>query len=132
MRKAFSFIEVIISVVILAFLGTAMLNFNSFNKRAMEKNINMQDSILLTTPLAFKDEIDDEKMISLFDLTSFVKLNNEDRKFLDSIEISRIKEITEKQFLYSDGKKDIFMEYGDMKIKYNDLVISYMWMQKAK
>ncbi len=132
MREAFSFIEVIISVVILAFLGTAMLNFNSFNKRAMEKNIMMQDSILLTSSLIFVDKIDNDKEVSLLELTSFKKLNDEDKKFLNSIEMSLEKEVIDKQFLYNDGNNSIYMDYGDLSIKYNDYTINYLWMQRAK
>ena len=132
MKKAFSFVEVLISVVILAFLGTAMIKFNSFNKRAMEKNILNQDHLLLSSALVYKKNIDNDKEITLLDLTTFVNLHDDDRKFLKSVKLSATREVYEKVFLYNDGKNDSYMEYGDLKIKYKDQVLNYLWMQEAK
>ena len=131
MKKAFSFVEVLISVVILAFLGTAMLKFNSFNKRAMEKNILMQDHLMLSSSLIYKKDVDNNKKITLLELTSFVNLHDDDRKFLKSIELSATRDISDKLFLYNDGKNDSYMEYGDLKIKYKNQTINYLWMQEA-
>ncbi len=131
MKKAFSFVEVLISVVILAFLGTAMLKFNSFNKRAMEKNILMQDHLMLSSSFIYKKDIDNNKKINLLELTSFVNLHDDDRKFLKSIELTAQRDITDKLFLYNDGKDDSYMEYGDLKIKYKKQTINYLWMQEA-
>jgi len=131
MKKAFSFVEVLISVVILAFLGTAMFKFNSFNKRAMEKNLMMQDHIMLSSSLLYNKDIDNNKKVNLLELTSFVNLHDDDRKFLKSIELSAKRNVTDKLFLYNDGKDDSYMEYGDLEIKYKNQTINYLWMQEA-
>ena len=131
MIRAFSFIEVLISIVILAFLGTAMIKFNSFNKRAMEKNILKQDNILLSSSLVYNKDIDNNKKINLLELTTFTNLHDDDRKFLKSIELSANRDITDKLFLYNDGKKDSYMEYGELKITYKEQTLNYLWMQES-
>ena len=121
MKSAFSFIEVIISVVILSYLGVAILNFNSFNKKAMFKNIKKQNTLLLTSPiLTLKDKIDNAKVYKLNNLVTFKNLSDEDRNFLKGIEIKAKKRLKDKLFLYNDGKKDFFVEYGSFSISYKE------------
>ncbi len=132
MKSAFSFIEVIISVVILSYLGVAILNFNSFNKNAMFKNIKKQNTLLLTSPiLTLKDKIDNAKVYKLNNLVTFKNLSDEDRNFLKSIEIKAKKRLKDKLFLYNDGKKDFFVEYGSFSISYkeND-PLSFMYIER--
>jgi len=131
-KSAFSFIEVIISVVILSYLGVAILNFNSFNKNAMFKNIKKQNTLLLTSPiLTLKDKIDNAKVYKLNNLVTFKNLSDEDRNFLKSIEIKAKKRLKDKLFLYNDGKKDFFVEYGSFSISYkeND-PLSFMYIER--
>jgi prepilin-type N-terminal cleavage/methylation domain-containing protein len=118
-KKGFSFIEVIISVVILSYLGMAILNFNSFNKKAMYNNIEKQNTLLIASPFLYiKNAIDSDKSYKLYDFVSFKNLSDEDSRFLKSIELKGKKTFKEKIFLYNDGKKDYFINYGDISIKY--------------
>ena len=121
MKKAFSFIEVIISAVILSFMGVAILNFNSFNKRAMEDNLNKQNTLLLSSAFLYIDkEIDNDKIYKLFDLVTFNNLNDDDNKFLKSIELKGKQNLNEKIFLYTDGKDDFYIDYGSTQIQYKN------------
>ncbi len=43
MRNAFSFVEVLVSIAILSFMGLALIKFNAFNRSAMERNIVKQE-----------------------------------------------------------------------------------------
>jgi len=110
-RSAFSFIEVLVSVMVLAFLGTALIKFNSFNKRAMERNILSQKTILLSSAILSQKKLDNKKEVDLLSITTFKNLSNKDREFLKSITLSIDKEIEDKMFLASDGKKDLYLEY---------------------
>ncbi|RLA84580.1 MAG: hypothetical protein DRG78_01090 [Epsilonproteobacteria bacterium] len=119
MKKAFSFVEVIISVVILSYLGMAILKFNSFNKKAMYNYIGKQNTLLVSSPfLHIGKNIDNDKSYRLYDLVTFEKLSDEDRSFLKDIELKGNRVSREKIYLYNDGKKDYFLEYGDVTIKY--------------
>jgi len=118
-KKAFSFVEVIISVVILSYLGMAILKFNSFNKKAMYNYIGKQNTLLVSSPfLHIGKNIDNDKSYRLYDLVTFEKLSDEDRSFLKDIELKGNRVSREKIYLYNDGKKDYFLEYGDVTIKY--------------
>ena len=132
MRSGFSFVEVLISVAILAFLGTALIKFNAFNKRAMEKNIVMQENILLSSALLFESEIENNKEIDLFTLIPFINLDDDDMKFLKSVKFQATKETEDKFFLGNTGEEDLYMEYGNLEIKYKEYKQSYLWVQKEK
>lgn len=121
MKSAFSFIEVIISVVILSYLGVALLNFNSFNKSAMEQNIGKQNTLFVSTPLLYTSkEIKNDKKNSIYDFVSFKNLTDEDSLFLKSIEVKREKSLEDKLFLYTDGKKDHYLHYANTKVTYKN------------
>ena len=121
MKKAFSFIEVIISAVILSFMGVAILNFNSFNKRAMEDNINKQNTLLLSSAFLYMDkDVDTDKSYKLYDLVAFNNLSDDDNKFLKNIELKGKQNLNEKIFLYTDGKDDFYIDYGSTLINYKD------------
>ena len=132
MRGGFSYVEVLISVAILAFLGVALLKFNSFNARAMEKNILTQENTLLSSGLLFEKKSKEKKDIRLFDVMKFAKLKDEDRKFLQSIVMNVSSTTEDKIFLGNDGKKELYLEYGTTKVKYKDFTQNYLWLQKAK
>jgi len=131
-RSAFSFIEVLVSVMVLAFLGTALIKFNSFNKRAMERNILSQKTILLSSAILSQKKLDNKKEVDLLSITTFKNLSNKDREFLKSITLSIDKEIEDKMFLASDGKKDLYLEYGNLKVKYKNYTQNFLWMGKSK
>jgi len=132
MRNAFSFVEVLISIMVLAYLGTALIKFNSFNKRAMESTIHSQAIILLSSPVLSQKKLDNKKEVDLLSITAFKNLTDEDRKFLKSIKLSINKETEDKIFLADDGKEKLYLEYGDLKVKYKDYTQNYLWMGKSK
>ena len=132
MRGGFSFVEVLISVMILALLGTALIKFNSFNKRAMEKNILSQENILLSSAIMFEDEIDNDKEIELFELVEFEQLHDDDMKFLKSIMLKANKEIEDKIFLPGLDDDRAALEYGEFGITYKDNTQKYLWIQREK
>ena len=134
LKSAFSFVEVIISVVILSFVGMALLNFNSFNKTAMFNNINLQDTLLISTPFMFHEgDVDRSKNYKLSDMVSFKNLSDDDNRFLKSITLKAKKQIDEKLFLYNDGKKDYFIEYGTMYTYYKDYrPLKTLYIQREK
>lgn len=132
MRGGFSFLEVLVSIAILSFLGTALIKFNSFNKRAMERNILSQRNILLSSPLIFKRVIKKKKKVTLFTLTHFTNLTDADRKFLKSIVLVADKEVEDKIFLDDTGSEKLYLEYGNLYVKYKENTQTYLWMQKSK
>ncbi|MEA1956665.1 MAG: type II secretion system protein [Campylobacterota bacterium] len=136
MRNGFSFIEVLVSIVILATLGSALLKFNSFNKRAMEKNILSQENIFLSSSVLYIKDIDKkittDKEEELYDLISFEKLSDKDRKFLKSITVSISVDTEDKVFLLNDGKENKYIEYGNIRIKQNENKLSYLWLKDSK
>lgn len=132
MRSAFSYVEVLISVAILAFLGTALIKFNAFNKRAMEKNIRSQEILLLSSGFLFEKKTEGKKDMILFDLVKFTKLEDDDKKFLESVTMKVSSKTEDTIFLGSDGKEDLYLEYGNLKIEYKDFTQNYLWLQKAK
>ncbi len=132
MRKGFSFVEVLVSIVILAFLGTALIKFNSFNKRAMERAITMQENTLLSSSILFQETIDDGKEIELFDLTDFNNLDDDYIKFLKSIRLKATLEIEDKIFIGNDGEENQFMEYGDIIVQRGDFKQNYLWIQREE
>jgi len=131
-RSAFSYVEVLISVAILAFLGTALIKFNAFNKRAMEKNIRSQEILLLSSGFLFEKKTEGKKDMILFDLVKFTKLEDDDKKFLESVTMKVSSKPEDTIFLGSDGKEDLYLEYGNLKIEYKDFTQNYLWLQKAK
>lgn len=118
--------------MVLAFLGTALIKFNSFNKRSMERNIFSQEIILLSSPILSQKKLDNEKEVDLLSITAFKNLTNEDREFLKSITLSINKEIEDKIFLADDGNEKLYLEYGDLKVKYNNFTQNFLWMEKSK
>ena len=132
MRSGFSFIEVLISIMVLAFLGTALIKFNSFNKRAMEHNIHSQEIILLSSSILSQKKLDNKKEVDLLSMTTFKNLTDKDRKFLKSIKLSIDKKLEDKIFLANDGKEKLYLEYGDLKVKYKDYTQNFLWMGKSK
>jgi prepilin-type N-terminal cleavage/methylation domain-containing protein len=132
MRGGFSFIEVLISIAILSFLGTALIKFNSFNKRVMEKNILNQESILISSSILFEQEIQNDKDIELFDLVKFENLDDEDMKFLKSVKLRANREFDDKLYLGNNGKDDLYLEYGDLSVTYKNNTQKYLWMQKEE
>jgi Tfp pilus assembly protein PilE len=134
MKKGFSFVEVIISVMILSFMGVAILNFNSFNKKAMTTHIDKQKTILISSPMLYlKDTIESTKTYKLSELITFNNLSDEDRSFLKNIEFKATQEDIEKVFLYTDGDKEYYIEYGYKNIKYNEKNhIPYLFLERTK
>lgn len=132
MKKGFSFIEVLVSVVILSYLGMAILNFNSFNKRVMIDTINKQSLLLVSSPLIYLNKkIDTSKEYILNDIIEFKNLHDDDRKFLKTIKVKGEKIYTDKLFLYNDGKQDKYIEYGNLNIKYkDDISLSFMFLSE--
>ena len=130
MRKAFSFIEVLVSIAILSFMGVALIKFNSFNKRSMEKSIITQESVLISSSMLFERKIDNNKEVELFDLVKFKSLDDEDRKFLKSIKLKQDREIEDKLFLGSTEKENLYVEYGGLNIEYKGHKQNYLWLQK--
>jgi len=121
MKPAFSFVEVIISVFILSYLGVAILKFNSFNKNGMRYNIEKQSKLMIYTALLYtNDAVEDNKLYRLNDLVTFNNLTDEDSRFLKNIQLKSTKDNVESFFLYNDGKEDFFIDSGDLSIKYND------------
>jgi len=136
MRKAFSFVEVLISVVVLAMLGMTILRFNSFNKRAMERNLIFNKNILLSSPLIYLPKIDtykdQDKLYSLADYTHFAKLNDNDRKFLESIKFKIVSKKEDKVYLYSDTGGDHFIDYGNLYLNYDGAKSNFLWIKRSK
>lgn len=134
MRNGFSFVEVLVSIMILALLGTALIKFNSFNKRVMEKNISSQENLLLSSAFMFLQEIENDKEIELYELVKFDKLDDEDMKFLKSIKLKATKEIEDEIFLPSmdEGGDGESLEFGEFSITYKDNTQKYLWVEKEK
>ncbi|MDF1875397.1 prepilin-type N-terminal cleavage/methylation domain-containing protein [Sulfurimonas sp. SAG-AH-194-I05] len=158
MRKGFSFIEVLVSVAILSFMGVALIKFNSFNKRAMERNIIKQESILLTGAILYdtKLRINDEKDIELLELVKFQNLDDKDRDFLRSIELHISKNLEDRLILGGSAGEDftqnedlssesqlviddevsatdeLNIEYGSLKVTYKEYTQNYLWAQKEE
>ncbi len=134
MKKSFSLVEVLISAVILSFLGVAILNFNSFNKRGIEQQIIKQKALLYISPILFYDkEIETNKKYALFDLVEFESLSDEDRRFLQDIVITGVQTYEDKLYLYSDEKGDHFMEYGYKRIDMDDKkVLPFVYLREQK
>lgn len=133
MKKGFSFIEVLISVVILSFMGVAILNFNSFNKEAMRQYLKKQQLLLLSSPMLYNGKHKNDKTYKLFDLVKFINLSDDDSKFLKSIELKGEKNFEEKVFLYNDGVKDYNIERHTLSIEYNgEKFLPYLMLQRVK
>ena len=128
MRKGFSFVEVLISIAILSFLGLALIKFNSFNKRAMEYNILKQEAVLLSSVMLYESKIDNDKEVELLSLIKFKNLNDEDKKFLRSIILSRNEQEVDKLFLANDGEENLYIIYNDLDIKYKDYTQRYLYI----
>jgi len=132
MRNAFSFVEVLASLAILSFMGMALIKFNAFNKRAMERNLLKQESILLTNGILYEKEIDNDKVIELFDLYKFNKLHDDDREFLQSIELKASKEIDDRLYLANTSEEELSIEYGTLSISFKEITLNYLWAQKEE
>lgn len=130
MRKAFSFAEVLISIAVLAFLGVALIKFNAFNKRVMERNILSERHLLLSSNILYAKEIDNEREVELIEFSSLKTLHDDDREFLRDIKIKVNKEEGDKIFLGSTGENDLFIEYGDLDITLDGYTQKFLWMQK--
>jgi len=134
MKPAFSFIEVIVSVIILSYLGTAILNFNSFNKNAMRVNIQKQNTLLVANSmLHIGEDFEDNKEYKLDDLLTFKNLSDEDKSYLKSVVIKGQKDLKEKLFLYNDGKKDYYLEFANIRINYkNNIPLDFLSIQRPE
>ncbi|MBL0707963.1 MAG: hypothetical protein JJW00_02850 [Sulfurimonas sp.] len=132
MRNAFSFVEVIVSIAILSYMGLALLKFNAFNRHAMERNIIKQKNILLTSSILFEKDMDKHDKGTLFELTTFVKLHDDDTAFLKSIKLESVKTLDDKLILGNTGKEEFSMEYGMISVVYEDSKQNYLWVQKGK
>ncbi|WP_455756681.1 type II secretion system protein [Sulfurimonas sp.] len=132
MRNGFSFVEVLVSVAILSFMGLGLLKFNAFNKRAMERNILKQENILITNSMLFEKEIEDGRTIELKDIMSFTNLNDDDRIFLESIELRANKTLEDKLVLGYTGEEELSIEYGYIALTYKDFTQNYIWAQKEE
>ncbi len=132
MRNAFSFVEVLVSIAILSFMGLALIKFNAFNKRAMERTLLKQENILLSSAMLFEKKTDDKKELELLELVDFAKLHDDDRKFLRSIELHATKTLDNELILGSTGEEELSIEYGTLAVTYKDYTQNYLWAQKEK
>jgi len=132
-KKGFSFIEVLISVVILSFMGVAIVNFNNFNKEAMRLYLQKQQLLLLSSAMLYNEKLENDKTYQLSDIVKFVNLSDEDNKLLKSIELKGEKNFQEKVFLYNDGQKDYYIEMHTLSLEYKgEKFIPYLVLQKVK
>lgn len=158
MRNGFSFVEVLASIAILSFMGLALLKFNAFNKRAMERNIIKQENTLLTSAVLYEKDINinDNKDIELLELVTFNKLHDKDRDFLRSVELNIVKNLEESLMLGGIAPMDLStdsdlnmqeqgiveeelsqtdelnIEYGTLEVTYKEYTQHYLWAQKEQ
>ena len=136
MRNGFSFVEVLVSVAILSLLGSALLKFNSFNKRMMEKTLISQKNILLYSSVLYMKDLDKKgalgKTMTLMDVVSFNNISDNDRKFLKSHSFDISVKKQEKVFLFASQDGDSYIDNSLVDIQKDGNTIQYLSLKRPK
>jgi len=136
MRNGFSFVEVLVSVAILSLLGSALLKFNSFNKRMMEKTLISQKNILLYSSVLYMKDLDKKgalgKTMTLMDVVSFNNISDNDRKFLKSHSFDISVKKQEKVFLFASQDGDSYIDNSLVDIQKDGNTIQYLLLKRPK
>lgn len=116
-KKAFSFIEVLVSVILL-FIGLlALLKFDSFIKKDIEKSINKHKIMMISSGYNFSN-IEGTK--SLDTLYKFPALRNDEKKLLKETEVTIKKIDTDDFIVYSSGDYHYELEIQMMNYSSNN------------
>lgn len=86
MRRGFSFIEVIVSVVLVSIGILALLKFDAFGKRELEKTLSLHHDLLLVNGAHFLDSPSRELRLS--DIYKFKRLRDDEKRLLESINVT--------------------------------------------
>jgi prepilin-type N-terminal cleavage/methylation domain-containing protein len=135
MRNGFSFVEVLISVVILSMVGMALLKFNAFNKHIMQKSIRSFENNLINSPLLYIKNLDNYSVsedFNLYDITAFSNLNDADRKFLKNTHFTLTVTEGEKIFLFNDQKQSRYLQAYNLYIQYKESKTNYLLIKEGK
>jgi len=119
MRSGFSFIEVIVSVILVSIGILALLKFDAFGKRELEKTLDFHQDILLVSGAHFLDS--PNKELKLSDIYKFERLRDDERKILDSHTIS-IETMDEEHI-------DLYSGYGE---DFRAYIVTRKYMSKSE
>lgn len=112
-KKAFSFVEVLVAVVLLFIALMALLKFDAFVKSDIEKSIERQKVLMISSGINHSDE---EGKIKLEQMFKFVKLREDEKRFLKDIEIEAKVLDEDNHLIYSDSNN--LYEIDSQKIRY--------------
>jgi|GEM_PF-1243925 hypothetical protein len=108
--KAFTLLEVLISIMLLFTMGLALLKFDGWIKGEMERYRGKAFLLYRATPLLYANLHRIEKRdTTLYDTTRFTKLRDD--------EIFRLKNLKAKAILGKEEKKTLFQS-GDLDLTY--------------
>lgn len=114
-KKAFSFIEVLVSIVLLSIGLLALLKFDGFLKFDIEKSMDRHKVMMLSSGFNL-EYLEGEK--SLESVFKFGTLRDDEKKFLKDTKIE-IEKVDEDDFLiYSDSENHYEMNIFTVKYSY--------------
>lgn len=116
-KSGFSFIEILVSVILL-FIGLlALLKFDSFVKHDIEKNVNKHKILMLSSGYNLSSIEGTKSLDTLF---KFPSLRDDEKKFLKETEIVVKKLHSDDFIVYSGGDFHYELEIQTMKYSNND------------
>ena len=116
-KKAFTFIEVLVSVILL-FIGLlALLKFDGFIKKDIEKSIKKHKVLMLSSAFNYSEDTRDSSLDKIF---SFSNLRDDERELLKNtkVEIKRLK--NEDFLIYDTGDKEYKIKVETMRYGVED------------
>jgi len=134
MRNAFGFVEVLVSVVILATLGMALLKFNAFNKYTIQKNMLFLESSMLETPLLYQENLlnfTTPTKQTLLDITAFENIDDATRKFLQEQTFDIMTQEQERIYLMDDTSQARYLLSYSIQTLYKELKKEYFLLQEG-
>lgn len=116
-RGGFTFIEILISVLIITIASTAIFKFNMFIKNKTEKELLLKETMALSSPFFTTVKLDKTREYSVFDFVVFGNLSDEERKVLKDTKIKISYEEKPTIELYNEGDVDVRLNHYFQYIK---------------
>ncbi|WP_457595730.1 hypothetical protein [Hydrogenimonas sp.] len=126
-RGAFTLLEVLLSVLLLFTMGLALLKFDGWVKneltryRAKAAILANETPLLYTSPLQLK-----RGRISLYDVTNFLKLRDDEIFWLKGLEGRAIVGKERKKSLFQSGDLDLTYRYVPIRLERGDAAVPFV------
>jgi hypothetical protein len=119
-KSGFTFIEVLVSILLIFVFGSAVINLDAFIKDDIQKNTTKHALILSSSALLHSRKLDNKTNYRLYDFITFDQLDDDNMNFLKEFELSVDNIEHDPVKLYEEGDFTFTIEYYEQVIKKGD------------